>query len=746
MNLKWCYMILSTIIYANGFGDVLSENANLEDKNISLQFIGLEYEDACFKSADSEWKFIQNPNNETLQLWKDSLDTYASIKRKCLKDIDDTINETLSSTIEYKLNLVSKPGDALLEPEDWTSFTSFIGQAELTRLTGNYTSGSNNLLRKNAEDLLRRNGNNEDKLKAWISWYRTLQPLTTKLSNNLQFVQKAAVANGAKDVTEYWEMLSEYKDGYNEAKYKWSEILSLYEKLKKFVRTRLTQKYNDLMKDEKGIPAYLLGSLESHDWTPLAMDVIPYPNYIYDIRKNLWEKNLIGKNLYKSASRIGSITLKHVPEVQFFDKSYFQGQCPPRLVNFCRQGTMSVNTCSESSLSNYLSAHKNIAKVLIHQMSEESMPIINNANRYSALEEGVSELFGILASSQAWLTTLNLINETDKTEEAHIVSIMITALDVLPRMAYYLTADQWRIDIIRNNTFDPDHLTNSWWEYRSEYENIVPGSSEKLPTFLDDSFIINNRPYLSKFIGTIIGFQIYEHIMESTEVRTEKLEKIPINHNFIKMIQHGSVENWNEAIKKYLQIYDVSVDSLLSYFSPFEEYLDELNDEELVNLPLELEKKLEILEDLYQKNLNNPITTTEAINSTTTVPTNLTTDFHKQIELPSNTKSTEPQIKNNSSSSEIINPTKIPVKVTEKPETIPVKVKKDSNDGVKKEDKGTAEIVNEQNNEAGKLIKSGMSKAVWAVGSVLIATIAIVIIAIFGRRRCRKTPKNRRYV
>lgn len=79
---------------------------------------------------------------------KDSLDTYASIKRKCLKDIDDTINETLSSTIEYKLNLVSKPGDALLEPEDWTSFTSFIGQAELTRLTGNYTSGSNNLLRK----------------------------------------------------------------------------------------------------------------------------------------------------------------------------------------------------------------------------------------------------------------------------------------------------------------------------------------------------------------------------------------------------------------------------------------------------------------------------------------------------------------------------------------------------------------------------------------------------------------------
>lgn len=74
---------------------------------------------------------------------------YGSIKRKCVKDFDDRINETLSSPeIEYKLNLVSKPGDALLEPEDWTSFVSFVSEAELIRLSGNYTLGSNNSLRK----------------------------------------------------------------------------------------------------------------------------------------------------------------------------------------------------------------------------------------------------------------------------------------------------------------------------------------------------------------------------------------------------------------------------------------------------------------------------------------------------------------------------------------------------------------------------------------------------------------------
>lgn len=70
MNLKWCYAILSVIICANAFEDVLSENGNPDKElNVSLQFTGFEYEDACFKSAESEWTFIKNPTNQTLESW-----------------------------------------------------------------------------------------------------------------------------------------------------------------------------------------------------------------------------------------------------------------------------------------------------------------------------------------------------------------------------------------------------------------------------------------------------------------------------------------------------------------------------------------------------------------------------------------------------------------------------------------------------------------------------------------------------
>lgn len=205
------------------------------------------------------------------------------------------------------------------------------------------------------------------------------------------------------------------------------------------------------------------------------------------------------------------------------------------------------------------------------------------------------------------------------------------------------------------------------------------------------------------------------------------------------MIQHGSAENWNQAMKSYLQLYDVSVDSLLSYFSPLEQYLDELDEEEVGSLPVELEKKLEALEDQYQRDLNTP-STTETIKPTTAMPKKATTKSHKQNEPPLNTEA--PKQTNNSSEIPDKNSGKEVAKTTE---AAPVNVKKGDGSVKREDNKGIEEQV-EHNNEAGKLIKGGMSTAVWAVGSVLIATIAIVFIAIFGRRRCRKTPKNRRYV
>lgn len=43
---------------------------------------------------------------------------------------------------------------------------------------------------------------------------------------------------------------------------------------------------------------------------------------------------------------------------------------------------------------------------------------------------------------------------------------MITALNILPQIVYYMSVDMWRINAIEKNITNPKYLISSWWEYR----------------------------------------------------------------------------------------------------------------------------------------------------------------------------------------------------------------------------------------------------------------------------------------
>lgn len=82
------------------------------------------------------------------------------------------------------------------------------------------------------------------------------------------------------------------------------------------------------------------------------------------------------------------------------------------------------------------------------------------------LEESISTLFGILSASPAWLSHTHLMNNTMDNEQRMIISLMITALNLLPRLAYYYSADLWRLNAIQENITDSADLIASWWKYR----------------------------------------------------------------------------------------------------------------------------------------------------------------------------------------------------------------------------------------------------------------------------------------
>lgn len=64
---------------------------------------------------------------------------------------------------------------------------------------------------------------------------------------------------GAKNVEEYWEMLSGYSDGYDKINSEWSRINYLHKKIVKFISRNLVRKYDIIVNDT--LPAYLLGKI-----------------------------------------------------------------------------------------------------------------------------------------------------------------------------------------------------------------------------------------------------------------------------------------------------------------------------------------------------------------------------------------------------------------------------------------------------------------------------------------------------
>ncbi|OAD56235.1 Angiotensin-converting enzyme, partial [Eufriesea mexicana] len=724
MPLKWVCIILNLIVCV-----IATEN----DKNIRafVKLTEFDYEDACLDTAKAEWAFINSPSNETLSVWEEKLISYAVFKNLQRNEIANISKANISDhSLQYKYDVAVKIGDALLHNEDYKTLVHFSGAAEFLRLSTVHKGALNNHTRKDVEHILSHSNNIKNKSTVWTTWHEEQAPLVQNFSIILPLADKAAKANGAKDIVEYWELLSGYSNGYKEIKYEWSKIATLHKKILRFAIINLSHKYNITM--DNTIPVDLLGSLQGSDWIPVAVDVTPYPDLMFNITKNLWKKKLIGKSMYKVASTMSTQILHQVPQADFWDKSYFNQQ---------------VSTCFEPTISNFLSAHKNVGKIMFNQLSVENTPVLNIANRYSALEEGVSELFGILAASPAWLNYTHIIDNSTDNDQRLIVSLMITALNTLPRIAYYMSVDMWRINAIEKKITNSEDLISSWWKYREEYEGLSSNEA-KLPTFLNDDHITSNKPYLPKLVGTILAFQLYEYLMESTEVRYDSIIRNQISLEFLRVIQRGSADNWMKILNKYLEIDQISSSALMSFFSPLEDFIDDLEEDFQYKAVTAKESELEELEKKIIAEINTPTTTTTTTTtSTTTIPT--TTTPKSVVSKPNLTNTTSRSKQNDGRS--IINTVTNSNKNLESKSSIHIPEGKLENRNILQATVTTEvpfdiSLLDSVDTTEDKKPKISTSKAVWAVGAVLIATIIICIIAIFGRQRCRKAPKNRRYV
>lgn len=192
------------------------------------------------------------------------------------------------------------------------------------------------------------------------------------------------------------------------------------------------------------------------------------------------------------------------------------------------------------------------------------------------------------------------------------------------------------------------------------------------------------------------------------------------------MIQHGGDQNWPDVLNKYVDIDDIYATALISYFRPLEEFIEEHEEDFEYKSGDAVDEELEKLGKRILKEINTPTTTP----APTTTTKRTTTEGTSSYKIKSNEKNMQSKVdKSLETKSSVYTREDKPKTVSSPIQNSPDKSPPDS-----------------MSNVPDSTPKINTSKAIWAVSAILVAIVVICVIAIFGRRRCRRTPKNRRYV
>nr|CAD7411153.1 unnamed protein product [Timema poppensis] len=347
----------------------------------------------------------------------------------------------------------------------------------------------------------------------------------------------------ATDADSYWLMQTEFPGPYDDARKLWEGIKPLYLKLQSYVRSRLVSRYGEQALDNStDIPAHLLGSLLSYDWSNIADVVFTDTDVVYaNIQKALKEKNLGGKSTYETAgkllTKLGLDEVGHVPVFAWRESGKLS--TPDRNPNLNLPDIISLVYCESDTLGVY---------------------------------EAAVGLSSLLASSRPYLSSLELLTEEDPNTPT---LLLLQALRILPRLPYYLAADLSRLDLLRSGNFTGQQVAQSWDRHREEFQQIsTSGGEEGGWDFMFDDQITSNKPYLGKFAGIIAQFQILEVFQNMTSNTTDILQAMEGNTLLRQLLQEGMSLKWPELLEKHFQIVGLDDEPLLRYFRPLEEFLD----------------------------------------------------------------------------------------------------------------------------------------------------------------------------
>ena len=507
-------------------------------------------------------------------------------------------NVKVADSTRRKLNLI-KSSFVMPSPLD-ESLASELADIS-TELEAMYGSGKHCFSANDCWDLeafesiIDKSRNYQELLKAWEGWRNIGPPMRDKYLRMVEIGNQGSKDLGYEGLTELW--FSKYDMPSNEFRDEtervWQELKPLYDALQCHARYELMDEYgSDLMPSDGTIPAHILGNMWGQSWANIYDLLYQESNESgssIDLTSIINDKAITEIEMVEIAEEFFlSLGFQPLPE-SFWQRSLFVKPadrdvvCHASAWNLDSMDDLRIKMCIEKNAEDFATIHHELGHIFYYQ-AYNHLPSVFEGGANDGFHEAVGDLL-TLSITPHYLNQIGFITE----EEAKVASqdsialLMQQALEGVVAIPWTLMLDRWRAGVFDGTTARED-LNSSWWDLRKEYQGISSPVSRDKDAFDPGAkyHIPANTPYTRYYLARILQYQFHESLCKQIG-HEGPLHECSIYNNELAgerlraMLSLGQSKDWQTALEALTGSRELSGKSLLNYYQPLKEWLDEKN-------------------------------------------------------------------------------------------------------------------------------------------------------------------------
>ncbi len=432
-------------------------------------------------------------------------------------------------------------------------------------------------------------------LRAWEGWHEIGKPMKPMYMRMVDIGNQGSVDLGYEGLSDLW--FSKYdmpaEDFLDDTDRVWSEVKPLYDALHCHVRAKLNEHYGDEVISKTGpLPVHMLGNMWGQSWSniyDLVYEEKPDSKYI-DVTKIIKEKSLSEIEMVEYAEDFFiSMGFKPLPET-FWERSLFVKPRDRSVVCHASawnldpaNNDLRIKMCIEKNEEDFITIHHELGHIFYYQ-AYNHIPTVFQAGANDGFHEAFGDLL-TLSITPDYLVDIGFISEDDAEEAKQdpIGLLMKQALDGVVIVPWALMLDKWRSGVF-DGDIDESNLNSSWWSLREEYQGINT-SYERSENYFDPGakyHIPGNTPYTRYYLASIMQYQFHEALCNLINY-DGYLHECSIYGNkeagdrIITTMAMGQSLPWQEAFENLTGSRQLSGKSIMNYYAPLKEWLDEEN-------------------------------------------------------------------------------------------------------------------------------------------------------------------------